>query len=80
MRRVVSRNWWGTINADLFLGQGYLLDNSFDVVEDPWEAGIALFIPGTFLNAKLITVYNEEEEWTLGLTLGVPIWDNGVRQ
>jgi len=80
MRRVVSRNWWGTINADLFLGQGYLLDNSFDVVEDPWEAGIALFIPGNFLNAKLITVYNEEEEWTLGLTLGVPVWDNGVRQ
>ena len=80
MRRVVSKNWWGTINADLFLGQGYLLDNSFNVVEDPWETGIALSVPGALLNAKVIAVYNEDEDWTFGVTFGVPVWDTGVRQ
>ena len=79
LRKVMVQNWWGTVNADLFYGQGYLMDNSLDILEDPWETGLALSIPGSLFNGKLIAVYGEDEGWSFGLTLGIPTWEKGAR-
>jgi len=80
IRTVIFKNWWGTINADLFYGMGYLMDTSFSIIEDPWETGLALSVPGTAFNGKLLVVYSEDDEWTFGITLGVPAWEDGPRQ
>ena len=80
IRTVIFKNWWGTINADLFYGMGYLMDSSFSILEDPWETGLALSVPGTAFNGKLLVVYSEDDEWTFGISLGVPAWEDGPRQ
>ena len=79
LRRVIHQNWWGTVNADLFYGQGYIMDNSLDILEDPWETGLALSVPGSLFNGKLLAVYGEDEDWSFGLTLGIPTWEKGAR-
>ncbi|MBN1332989.1 MAG: patatin-like phospholipase family protein, partial [Synergistales bacterium] len=78
LRKVMIQNWWGTINADLFYTRGYLLDHSLDILDDPWEAGFALSVPGSVFNGKIIAVYGEEEDWSFGLTLGIPLREGGA--
>ena len=73
LRRVLTESWWGTINGDIFFTQGYLLDDSFKTLEEPWETGIGLYIPGSLLNATVFAVYTDEEDWDFGATIGIPI-------
>ena len=79
LRKVMIQNWWGTINGDFFYTRGYLLDHSLDILEDPWEAGFALSVPGSVFNGKIMAVYGEDEEWSFGLSLGIPLWEGGAR-
>lgn len=73
IRRVLTESWWGTINADLFFSQGYLLDNDLNSLEDPWEWGLGFSIPGSLLNATVFAVYTDEDEWDFGATIGLPV-------
>lgn len=77
-RKVLAESWWGTINGDIFFSQGFLLDDGFNTLEDPWETGIGLFIPGSLLNATVFAVYTEEKDWDFGATIGIPIPDTPI--
>ncbi len=78
LRKALLDSWWGSVNAELFYGRGYLLDDSFESLEEPWETGLALFIPGSVLNARVMALYDQEEDWQFGISLGLPLWDGGV--
>jgi NTE family protein len=75
IRRVLTESWWGTINADLFFSQGYLLDDDLTSLEDPWELGLGFSIPGSMLNATVFAVYTDDDEWDFGATIGLPVKD-----
>jgi NTE family protein len=66
-------SWWGAVRGELFAGYGIVMDDWARTAE-AWEMGLALSIPGQFLNGRLLLVYNDEREVTFGFTLGSPAW------
>ncbi|MDR0649075.1 MAG: patatin-like phospholipase family protein [Synergistaceae bacterium] len=70
-----SHSWWGAIRGEIFAGYGMVMDN-WSVTDDAWEAGLALSIPGQFLNGRILALYGNHGEFTIGYTLGVPNWQN----
>jgi NTE family protein len=70
-----SHSWWGAVRGEIFAGYGMIMDN-WSLKDDAWEAGVALSIPGQFLNGKVLIVYDNHGELTIGYTLGVPDWSN----
>jgi NTE family protein len=75
----VGRNfyhsWWGAIRGEIFASYGAVL-NDWDMDEDAWETGAAISIPGEFLNGKILLIYDNHGEFTIGYTLGIPNWWN----
>lgn len=70
-----SHSWWGAIRGEVFARYGMIMDD-WSVEDDAWEAGIALSIPGQFLNSKILLIYDNHGEFTVGYTLGMPSWQN----
>jgi NTE family protein len=66
-------SWWGAVRGELFAGYGIVMDDWVRTSE-AWEMGLALSIPGQFLNGRLLLVYDDEREFTFGFTLGSPVW------
>jgi hypothetical protein len=52
-----------------------IMDN-WSTRDDAWETGVALSIPGQFLNSKILLIYDNHGELTIGYTLGIPNWGN----
>lgn len=75
-RKVLTESWWGTVNADIFFTQGYLLDDDFRSTQEPWETGVGFSIPGSLLNATVFAVYTDKDDWHFGATIGIPIRNN----
>jgi NTE family protein len=75
----VGRNfyhsWWGAIRGEIFASYGAVL-NDWTLDEDAWETGAAISIPGEFLNGKILLIYDNHGEFTIGYTLGIPNWWN----
>lgn len=73
----VGRNfynsWWGTVRGEVFGTYGMVMDD-WERTRDAWELGLALSIPGQFLNGKVLLIYDDGGEFTLGFTLGIPRW------
>jgi len=76
LRKVFLKSWWGTINLDLFATGGRTYDRSWGSLDDVWETGLALSLPGKIFDGKLLVVYDDRSEWTFGFTLGRPLWEN----
>jgi NTE family protein len=70
-----SHSWWGAVRGEIFAGYGMIMDD-WSVKDDAWEAGVALSIPGQFLNGRILMLYDNHGEFTVGYTLGVPNWQN----
>jgi len=66
-------SWWGALRGEVFAGYGLAMDD-WERVNDAWELGIALSVPGQFLNGKLLMIYDDGGELTFGIKLGVPRW------
>jgi len=74
VRRNIRESWWGTLTADLFGAIGYAYDDEGDLIDDLWEVGLGLSVPGYFFDGRLLLIWNEDEEFTLGYTIGQPRW------
>jgi NTE family protein len=70
-----SNSWWGAVRGEVFARYGMIMDN-WSLDEDAWETGIALSIPGQFLNSRILVIYDNNGEFTVGYTLGMPDWQN----
>ncbi|MDR1471021.1 MAG: patatin-like phospholipase family protein [Synergistaceae bacterium] len=66
-------SWWGAVRGELFASYGIVMDD-WSRTAEAWEAGLALSVPGQFLNGRLLLVYDDDNELTLGFTLGNPKW------
>jgi NTE family protein len=70
----LMKTWWGGLNAELFGTWGTTYED-WDQGDEFWEAGVGLYIPGTFLNGRILMVYDQEGDVTFGFSLGTPSWD-----
>ncbi len=75
LRLGVRRLLWesvllGPIYGDLFVVRGALFDEEWDEVASPWEAGLALAVPGKMLGGRVLVVYDDEGNVTFGFELG----------
>lgn len=76
LRRVFQKSWWGTINMDLFATVGKTYDSSWEELDNVWETGLSLSLPGRFFNGKILAVYDDHSEWTFGFIIGRPLWES----
>jgi NTE family protein len=66
-------SWWGAIRGEAFAAYGMVMDE-WSRAKDAWEAGLAFSVPGQFFNGRLILVYDEDDEFIVGFTIGSPQW------
>ena len=73
-RRVYIKSWWGSLMAELFGGMGYAWNDEGDRIRNLWETGISFSVPGKFLDARLMFLYNDENDFKIGFFIGTPMW------
>lgn len=71
--RNLYNSWWGAVRGEVFGTYGMVMED-WNRTKDAWELGLALSVPGQFLNGKLLLIYDDGGEFTLGFTLGTPRW------
>ncbi len=74
--KTVTRSWWGGVNLEIFGNFGQTMrewknDRSW------WEAGIALTVPMTNFSSRIMVIYDQSGEFTLGYSIGIPMWWSG---
>lgn len=75
VERVFNRSWWGGVNIELFGNYGRVMGGMHDE-QSRWEAGVAFSVPTNNFNSKLIFVYDQEDGFTVGYSVGLPrFWD-----
>lgn len=80
LRHPWMQTWLGGLNVDLFVGAGATYDGGWDKIEDAWETGVALSIPGAFFGGSLYAIYDDRSDWTFGFSVGTPpLSDEPVR-
>jgi NTE family protein len=73
MGRDFYSSWWGAIRGEVFAAYGAAMEN-WGMECDMWETGVALSLPGQLLNGRLVLVYNSNDEFVFGFSLGNPRW------
>lgn len=73
LRRSWGRNWWGSLNTEAFAGWGAVYDGGWSSLDEAWEVGLALYVPGKLMNTRLLVTYDDDSEITFGFTLGTPL-------
>ena len=71
--REFYRAWWGSLRGEFFAAYGLVMDG-WNKTRDAWETGIAISVPGQFINSKILLIYDDGGELTLGFSLGIPRW------
>ncbi|MDR1915620.1 MAG: patatin-like phospholipase family protein [Synergistaceae bacterium] len=71
--RYFYNSWWGAVRGELFASYGIVMED-WHRTNEAWETGLALSIPGQFLNGRLLLVYDNDGEITVGFSLGSPRW------
>ena len=66
-------SWWGAVRGEAFAAYGMALEE-WTLDRDIWEAGLALLLPGQFLNGRVALIYNSLNDLILGFSLGFPNW------
>ena len=74
LRKELFSSWWGRLTADFMAGYGYAWDDEWEGITEVWEAGLGFSVPGYFFDGKFLILWNEEDDFTLGFTLGNPLW------
>ena len=75
IRKILSRTAMGVIAGEVFTSWGYAMDKSWDKIDAPWEAGVAVNFPNNFVDMKVAAMYGSRE-FLIGFFIGVPIWDH----
>jgi NTE family protein len=70
-----SNSWWGAVRGEVFARYGMIMEN-WSLDDDAWETGVAISIPGQFLNSRILIIYDNHGELSVGYTLGIPNWQN----
>ena len=73
LRRAWGRGWWGSLNTEAFVGWGSVYDDSWSSLDEAWEVGLALYVPGQLLNVRFLVTYDDDSDVTFGFTLGTPL-------
>jgi NTE family protein len=66
--------WWGAVRGEVFATYGTVME-SWDTIQDAWEAGVALSFPGQVMNGRIVLVYDGNDEFVFGFSLGNPRWN-----
>ncbi len=66
-------SWWGALRGEVFAAYGMAMDD-WSRTQDAWETGFAFSAPGQFFNGRLLFVYDDDGEFTVGFTIGNPRW------
>ncbi|MDR3332445.1 MAG: patatin-like phospholipase family protein [Synergistaceae bacterium] len=69
--------WWGSLRGEVFASYGMVMDR-WSRVADAWETGLAFSVPGQFFNGRVLLVYDDDGEVTVGFTIGIPRWWSGA--
>ncbi|MDR3280734.1 MAG: patatin-like phospholipase family protein [Synergistaceae bacterium] len=67
-------SWWGAVRGELFASYGAIMDD-WNSRHDAWEAGVSLSMPGQILSGRIILVFNQDEEFVFGFSIGSPRWN-----
>jgi NTE family protein len=70
-------SWWGSLRGELFTTYGMAM-NDWSNTEEMWEAGVSLSVPGQLLSGRVLLVYNNDDEFVFGFTLGNPNWHSSI--
>ncbi|MCF0247438.1 MAG: hypothetical protein HUJ86_02400, partial [Synergistes sp.] len=71
----LMRSWWGGINVEIFGNYGQVMDG-WTNSGSHWEVGAALSIPTNKFGGKLLLIYDQNDEFIIGYTIGMPrFWD-----
>ncbi len=76
IERAFMRSWWGGLNLELFGNYGRVMGGMHDE-QSRWEVGAAFSMPLNNFNSKLIFVYDEDDGFTVGYSVGLPRFWNG---
>ncbi len=74
--KTITRSWWGGINLEIFGNFGQTM-REWENDQSWWEAGIALSAPMTNFSSRVMLIYDQSGEFTLGYSIGIPMWWNG---
>ncbi len=74
--KTITRSWWGGINLEIFGNFGQVM-REWENDKSWWEAGVALTAPMTNFSSRLMLIYDQSGEFTLGYSIGIPMWWNG---
>ncbi|MDR3354687.1 MAG: BamA/TamA family outer membrane protein, partial [Synergistaceae bacterium] len=66
-------SWWGSIRGEVFATYGTVMEN-WSNIDEAWEAGLALSVPGQLFNGSLVLIYDDGGEFSVGFTIGIPRW------
>ena len=75
LRYPIKATMFGDIVGEVFGGQAYAWDHNGRDLGKPWEVGLALCTPRRLIDGKVYAVYSDAEEWTFGVSIGIPDWD-----
>jgi NTE family protein len=73
LSRDFYNSWWGAVRGEAFAAYGMVMDD-WKRLDDSWEAGLALSFPGQMLSGKIVLVYNSNDEFVFGFSLGNSRW------
>jgi NTE family protein len=75
LSRDFYNSWWGVVRGEAFASYGMVMDD-WNRLDDSWEAGLALSFPGQMLSGKIVLVYNSNDEFVFGFSLGNSRWNS----
>ena len=73
MGRDFLNSWWGAARGEIFAAYGAAMED-WRIERDMWEAGVGLSIPGQVMSGRLMVVYNSNDEFVFGFSLGNSAW------
>jgi len=74
--KLLMKSWWGGIETETFFGFGQALMD-WSSFRSWWELGVALSVPTNAIPGKLFLIYDRDNEFLIGYSIGNPRWWKG---
>ncbi len=74
--RIAIKSWWGGVDMEVFGKYGQVM-RDWKNQDSWWEAGISLTVPMNNFAGKLVLVYDQGGDFTVGYSFGMPRWWGG---
>ena len=74
--RIAIKSWWGGVDMEVFGRYGQVM-RDWKNQDSWWEAGISLTVPMNNFAGKLVLVYDQGGDFTVGYSFGMPRWWGG---